>query len=377
MHEVPVILLTRDTPKDAVCNVFEKVNTGGVALTVFELLTAIYAADEYSLRDDWDRKEERFDQHQYKVLSEIQNTDFLQTVTLLATYAKAQDAEAAVSCKRKDVLRLKLESYRSFAEPAVIGYEEAAKLLYTQNIFAARDLPYRTQLIPLAAILSVLGKDANTERALSKITRWFWCGVFGELYGSATETRFAKDLPEVVTWVRGGPEPLTIQDAHFAANRILTLRTRNSAAYKGLFALLLLNGAQGLGTGKTIDALKYFDEGIDIHHIFPQAYCKEHGIQPAEYDCIVNKTLLSARTHRTIGSSAPSKYLTRLQRNTEMPDDRLREILVSHAIEPEHLLSNDFNAFFEARKGALLALIEQAMENPSQARNTMYTSPGA
>jgi hypothetical protein len=35
-----VIVLLRDTPKEAVCQVFEKVNTGGVSLTVFELVTA-------------------------------------------------------------------------------------------------------------------------------------------------------------------------------------------------------------------------------------------------------------------------------------------------------------------------------------------------
>jgi hypothetical protein len=45
-YQVPVILLRKETPKEAVCQVFEKVNTGGVSLTVFELLTATYAADD-------------------------------------------------------------------------------------------------------------------------------------------------------------------------------------------------------------------------------------------------------------------------------------------------------------------------------------------
>ncbi len=361
-YEVPVILLRKDTPKDAVCNVFEKVNTEGVALTVFELLTAIYAADEYLLREDWDAKEEHFGQFQFKVLSGIKNTDFLQTITLLATYTKAQKMEAAVSCKRKDVLRLDLEDYKSNAERAVIGYEEAAKLLHDQNIFAARDLPYRTQLVPLAAILAWLGKDGITESSLSKITRWFWCGVFGELYGGAIETRFARDLPEVIGWIRGGGEPLTIQDAHFASNRILTLRTRNSAAYKGLSNLLMRDGARDFGTGKTIDALRYFDDSIDIHHIFPQAYCKEQGIDQKYYDCIVNKTMLSSYTNRIIGSNAPSVYLERLQHRMGISAETLDEILSSHAIDPGHLRSDDFESFFESRKSALLKRIEQTME---------------
>jgi hypothetical protein len=64
--------------------------------------------------------------------------------------------------------------------------------------------------------------------------------VFGELYAGTTETRFARDLPELVAWIKGSPEePRTVQEAQFAPDRLLTLRTRGSAAYKGIYALLL------------------------------------------------------------------------------------------------------------------------------------------
>ncbi|MGZ4865153.1 MAG: GmrSD restriction endonuclease domain-containing protein [Halobacteriota archaeon] len=362
---VPVIALGKETPKEAVCNVFEKVNTGGVALTVFELLTATYAADNYSLRDHWEAIQGRLAQFQSKVLKKIENTDFLQTVTLLATYNRSTDSqEAAVSCKRKDVLKLSLEDYKMYEEQAIEGYEAAAELLHTQKFFTTRDVPYRTQFVPLAAILAVLGKEGKAEGARAKILRWFWCGIFGELYGSATETRFAKDLPDVVSWVRGGPEPITIQDAHFAPDRILTLKTRNSAAYKGLSALLLTHGAQDFCSGETIDVLKYFEKGIDIHHIFPQAYCKEKHYPEDKYDCIVNKTPLSAYTNRIIGSNPPKIYLPRLQRKAGISDDKLQEILISHAIDPNTLFSNDFYGFFEDRKWAFLNIIEKAMGKP-------------
>jgi hypothetical protein len=52
-YKLPVIKLGKDTPKEAVCQVFENVNTGGVSLTVFELVTATFAADDYDLRSDW------------------------------------------------------------------------------------------------------------------------------------------------------------------------------------------------------------------------------------------------------------------------------------------------------------------------------------
>lgn len=39
--------------QEAVCVVFEKVNTGGKALDAFELVTAMYAAEGHELRKDW------------------------------------------------------------------------------------------------------------------------------------------------------------------------------------------------------------------------------------------------------------------------------------------------------------------------------------
>jgi hypothetical protein len=52
-YQLPVIALGKSTSKEAVCLVFEKVNTGGVPLSVFELVTASFAADNFNLRDDW------------------------------------------------------------------------------------------------------------------------------------------------------------------------------------------------------------------------------------------------------------------------------------------------------------------------------------
>jgi hypothetical protein len=58
--------------------------------------------------------------------------------------------------------------------------------------------------------------------------------VFGELYGGAVESRFARDVPDLLAWMGGAPEPGTIADANFNAGRLFTLRTRNSAACKAL-----------------------------------------------------------------------------------------------------------------------------------------------
>jgi hypothetical protein len=362
-YEVPVISLGKETPKEAVCLVFEKVNTGGVTLTVFELLTATYAASDYQLRDDWRERERRLKQHQ--VLGTMQSDDFLQAVTLLASWdrrAKATDAERrpGITCKRKDILSLSLHEYQRWAEPATRGFELAARFVRTQNIFTARDLPYRTQLTPLAAILALLGDRAQHDGVRTLLSRWYWCGVFGELYGGSIETRFARDLADVLAWIDGGPEPKTITDATFSPVRLLTLKSRNSAAYKGLFALVLRDGCLDFRSGERIDVAQFFDENVDIHHIFPKAWC-EGKVDASRTESFVNKTAISARTNRTIGGNAPSVYLDKLQAGAGISEKRMDEILCSHVIEPVAMRLNEFDAFFEQRSADLLGRIENAM----------------
>ena len=370
-YQIPVIQLTKETPKDAVCQVFEKVNTKGVLLNVFELLTATFAADDFILRRDWSLRKDRLNKN--KLLAKIENTEFLQAVTLLATWQNrntcintGQAAENAppVSCKRKDILNLSLAEYQKWADPVIEGFERAAKFLHTQKIFSARDIPYSTQLIPMAAILAVLGDEADKEGIRARLSRWFWCGVLGELYGSAIETRFARDLSEFLTWIDGGAEPITVYDAGFNPSRLFTLRTRNSAAYKGILAILIRGGALDLRTGYSIDEQSYFYEKIDVHHIFPQDWCSSNGINQERCNCIINKTPISAKTNRIVGGTAPSDYLTHMERNAGISSDHMDEILITHSIDPHYMRSDDFDGFFKTREEALIKLVEQAMGKP-------------
>lgn len=354
---VPVILLRKETPREAVCQVFEKVNTGGVSLTVFELLTATFATDEFRLREDWTKRQKEL--KAIGVLDNIQNTDFLQAVTLVAT---REHESGTISCTRKDILNLKLEEYNKWADRVMEGFKKAAKLLHTQKILSAKDLPYQPQLTALAAIFAVLGDRSETDPVRAKLVRWYWCGVFGELYSSAIESRIAKDLSQVLKWIEfGDSEPDTITDANFVPNRLVRLYTRRSAAYKGLSALLLRDGGCDFLTGFAIDTLKHFDEAVDIHHIFPRHWCEKHGIKPELYDSVINKTPLSAKTNKIIGGNAPSVYLSNIQKKGDITEERMDEILRSHVIDPVALRSDNFEFFFQARQKNLLERIEKAM----------------
>jgi hypothetical protein len=344
---------------------------GGVQLNVFQLLTATFAADGFNLREDWDGKQDAFGRkigegridtlRKHRVLKSVADTSFLQTISLLTTYSrKLEKPEMPVSCKKDDILNLKLGDYQKWTDSAMDGFDKAAKFLAQQTIFSDRDIPYDTQLVPLATLFALLREKADNDAVREKLIRWYWCGVFGELYGSAVESRFANDVPEVLAWIKGGKEPSTVVECNFAPVRLYTLKSRLSAAYKGLHAILIRDGGLDFLSGVPVNVQTYFDEKIDVHHIFPKDYCKKPESKAHDFDSIVNKTPISAATNRIIGGNAPSIYIKKLINEKGIKEQRLDTILASHVIDTAALKTNDYETFFRLRREALLKRIESA-----------------
>lgn len=356
-YKIPVISLGKDTPKEAVCQVFENVNTGGVSLTVFELVTAIFAMDDFELRKDWEeRKAKYFDGD---LLSCITATDFLTACTLLSTYKKG----GTVSCKKKDVLNLSLKDYNNFADALSEGFVEAEKILQEERVFSNKDLPYSTQLIPLAALCTLLsnGNRIKVTNIKNKIRQWYWCGVFGELYGGANETRYVNDVVGVMNWIENnGNVPKTIQESYFNPTRLLTLQSRQSAAYKGIMALILKNHCKDFISGREMDFTVYKSENIDIHHIFPRSYCEKNNLSKEKWNSVVNKTPISYSTNREIGGVAPSEYLKKIEEKGQVDYNSLNDYLQTHLIDVSAARSNDFEKHIVLRAKLLLDAIEKA-----------------
>lgn len=366
-YQIPVISLDKETPREAVCQVFENVNQGGVSLTVFELVTAMFAMDEggFRLREDWDkRKKEHLDGD---VLNIVTATDFLTACTLLSAY----DRKGTVSCKRKDVLNLQLTDYKKYADILTKGFVEAEMILSEERIFVSRDLPYTTQLIPLAVLCALLLPDNRIKQSnvKNKIKQWYWCGVFGELYGSANETRYVNDVVGVMNWLDGGDLPKTIVDSYFNPMRLLMLQTRRSAAYKGVMALIMKNHSRDFISGQEMDIALYKASGIDIHHIFPKAYCMSKGYDSTKWDSIINKTPISYSTNREIGGVAPSIYLARIEKKKVEYGD-LRDFLASHWIDMDDCMTDDFEQFIAHRAGKILDAIAAATGKPISGRDS-------
>lgn len=378
-YNMPVIQLDKETPKEAVCQIFENVNTGGEPLTVFELVTATFAADGHELRKDWESIRNTFSQKvNGELLKEITGANWLAAMTLLVSYYKrvaSDDERVAVTCKKRDILKLELHDYLKYRDTLVKGFCDAADFLVHQGIFRSKDLPYTSQLIPLAVIFAY---DNENKKLLhlgtnkSLLSRWYWCGVMGELYGGANEARFATDIMGIFRWMDGGEMPETVYRSSIQPTRLLTMETRNSAAYKGIMALILQDAPLDFMTGNRMDIASYIDEDADIHHIFPKTYCEKNNLPRTKWNSVINKTPIYASSNRSIGGHAPSIYI-RTMANKGLDQAKIQEAIESHKINYAYLSSDNFDAYFINRAKQLLDRIEQATGKSISGRDSEET----
>lgn len=364
-YDVPMIRLSRETASAGVGTIFAHANSSGQDMDVFDLVTAVFASEDenFRLADDWAKREKAL--RKYPALDGIGRTQFLSAVSL---YTTADSGHAGG--QREDILTLTLDGYLKAADKLQITFQEVAEFLRQRCIFSVEQVPYTAQIIPLAVILARLAHVPgclSSEQAWDKINRWFWSGVFGELYGSeAVKLRAARDVEEVSDWVLGNreDEPKSVREAEFEESRLNTAGV-SSGIYHALYALLMARGARDWRSAKTFDKNTFFELSTGFHQIFPDAWCEKFEIDDELAKSVLNHTPMGKRTEVVIDGHSPARYLSRVQSKSILEDAEFDTVLASHELNPELLLQADFDGFIRDRRERFIGMIEHAMGKPA------------
>lgn len=215
--------------------------------------------------------------------------------------------------------------------------------------------------MPLAAILARvedLSKDGQ-----DRLNRWFWSGIFGELYGSASvDLRASRDVTEVLEWVEN-PEaqpPKTVVDATFMESRLLSIK-EDSAVWKGLFALLMARGARDWRTGEPFNSDTVEELQPSFEPIFPLKYCRQVGVSEEVALSILGYTPMGKRTEVVLQGYDPARYLPRVQSKSIMEDEEFDAVLATHELDPSHLHKSQARDFFDDRRRRIVGMVEYAL----------------
>lgn len=341
------------------CAIFEKMNSTGVRLSVYDLLTARlykYKIDQHAL---WETAVES-----HPLLNQFSDGKpdeygvyTLRTIALIR----------GMDVKSSSLINFTPANYEADWRVAVNYMEKALERITSTNsqgfgVFDGRWAPYSTMVSPLAAMLYAIEHRGLDHRAYKVMRRWYWASVFRERYAGSVESTIYRDYQDFLraaTDPAFEPEAVTDARVNIVDNKAYSLRSINrvNSVYRGVMCLVALRGAKDFQSDDSIEF-----HTLEDHHIFPQAYLshlKEHGlaITSADINCVLNRTLISAHTNRKISRSSPSEYLTKL-----VPADRTETIMRSHFIDDlalDAMSADNFDDFMYAREIELLSEIAQ------------------
>ena len=165
----------------------------------------------------------------------------------------------------------------------------------------------------------------------------------------------------MMAWIADSTKiPKTVQESYFNPGRLLTMQSRQSAAYKGVMALILKNHSRDFISVREMDFTAYKSDAIDIHHIFPKDYCTKQEYPRSKWNSVLNKTPISYSTNREIGGVAPSIYIAKIEKKGLVSKDVLNEYLRSHMIDVNCCRADDFQNHIIKRAIMLLNAREKA-----------------
>lgn len=348
-----------------ICAVFEKMNSTGVKLTVFDLLTARLYRSNISLRQLWNDAYQK-----YENLNAFSDEDpGVYAVLILRIIGLIRGLDV----KASNLINLKPINFVEDFKRATMALDKALqRIRSTQGygVFDKKWLPYPSMAAPLAALIDLSHTDKLDSTAIKAIDRWYWGSVFDERYSSAVESTTTRDYRDIRDYLSGKKaESEVLNEISLALtqqniiNKLYSTNRTRSSVYSGVMCLTAVNGARDFRIDDPITL-----QTLDDHHIFPKNYLSKRytksdiRLTDNQINCILNKTLISDRTNRKISNKAPSEYL----KDTELVDSTQTDLIFSkHFINLQAknaMLADDFGAFQEARAHEL---VREIMEKAS------------
>ena len=361
-YEIPIVQLPRSLPLDRVASIFERINSKGTRLGVFDLLNSRFMKSDVELRTNWKRTKADFDNIRH-MSEELDNTEKY-VLQALGLFRKG-------SCRRKELLALdraytrggkfqKGEFERDWSEISghmskVIGQLKSRE----RHGFGAMRfsmIPY-TVLIPILSSLvyKIEGRD-DRPRCMDKIRTWYWSAVTSDNYSGSSDTKLEKDHRELQRWFDDDgavPGIVSEQRGGVAALDVNTSKT-NYSVYRAVMCLISKSGALDFASDEGPEPGAFED-----CHIFPKSWKKRGGDVSA--DSVLNRTVLSAETRRFLADRAPSEYLKKIMDEQGIGEHELLERLKTHLISDEAfgcLLKDDFDGFVAARRKTILEALK-------------------
>lgn len=327
---------------DVATEVFTRLNVGGRALTLFEIMVAktYDAVREFDLSEKYDELKEELSNSKY---DKIPSATVLQVVAILLEK----------DCTRKQILKLDKKKFIDIWDEAIDCIKRSVDFFRSYGIAVSRILPYNALIVPFSYFF-YLHKKNPTGKMKKRLEDYFWRASLGFRYSSGVESKLAQDIEKIEKIINDElPKyewAITINEEYIENNGWF------STGKAFIKAILCLYAKQ---------KPKSFDNNLDVimdnsylkiassknyHHYFPKSWLKKN-FKEWDYfymNHIVNITIVNDFLNkRTIKTKSPGIYMKTFKKH----NDELKSTMKSHLIdiEKDGVWENDYDKFYHAR----------------------------
>ncbi len=352
-YEIPVVKLSDTLSYENVIKVFERINSKGTPLDVFDLLNARFALYDIILKDEWEKVENLYEnmKNWYPKNDKIpiyilQSLSLIKKEYLRRSQILTIDEEYKISNNFQNK-----EFLNDWNEMAGFVEEAIKRLTDTRFGFGAINynlIPYTVMVPIIAALLKTIVDRDDKTSCMDKISLWYWNTISSDNYSGSTDSKGEADYKMMIDWFDNPDVQLfkNISVEDFNTGK------KSSAIYKGIMCLIAKKGALDFIENDPPDYSK-----LEDHHIFPISNATKYNAKVGDINSILNRTLIFEKTNRWITNKDPSDYLTEIMNKQNIDEKEMRRRLETHLISSEAfdcMLKNDFNGFIKARKKTVI-----------------------
>lgn len=343
----------KDYPIEVACEVFSRINTGGKALTVFEIMVAktydesrgFDLAEKYELlRDGSDDEKECLTAAKFETLPESIIMQCVAAITLRAV-------------RSKDILKIRRETFIDKWEPMKASLFMAIDFIRSElRVPVSQLVPYPALLVPIAYFFHTAGnKKPGSEQVRLLEQFFYWVGLT-ERYSSATESKLGEDLNKMDLIAKGAMPNYLSSEITISSQAIEETQFSAGNAYcKAILCLLAYQQPKSFDTNGVVildNSNLKIASSRNYHHFFPKAYLAKvaHKREP---NLIANITLIDGYSNKhRIGAKSPSEYTQKFEKdNTELVGTLNTHLI--RDIDTYGVRTDNYDAFIQRRAKAI------------------------
>lgn len=343
----------KDYPIEVACEVFSRINTGGKALTVFEIMVAktydeakgFDLAEKYELlRDGSDDEKECLTAAKFETLPESIIMQCVAAITLRAV-------------RSKDILKIRRETFISNWEPMKASLFMAIDFIRSElRVPVSQLVPYPALLIPLTYFFHATGNKKPSNEQVRLLEQFFYWVGLTERYSSGTESKLGEDFNKMDSIAKGSMPSYSSTELSIASQAIEeTWFSAGNSYCKAILCLLAYQQPKSFDTNGVVildNSNLKIASSRNYHHFFPKAYLASVA-KDKEPNLIANITLIDGYSNKhRIGKKAPSEYIGKFGKDNKELGDTLRTHLIKD-IDSFGVKSDDYDGFINRRARAI------------------------